>query len=46
MKRLKRPYLEVIRGTVPYYFLMVFFLFALAIFPVLANWLPAQISGR
>jgi C4-dicarboxylate transporter DctM subunit len=42
----KRGLLEVIRGTVPYYFLMVAFLFILAIFPALATWLPTQMSGR
>ena len=42
----KRGLLEVIRGTVPYYFLMVLFLVILAIFPELATWLPAQMSTR
>ena len=41
----KRGLLEVIRGTVPYYFLMILFLLLLALVPELATWLPQQMRS-
>lgn len=38
----KRGLMEVIRGTVPYYGLMILFAVLLAIVPELATWLPSQ----
>jgi len=41
----RRGLLEVIRGTAPYYALMVAFLLLLAIVPELATWLPEQMRN-
>ncbi len=40
----KRGLLEVVRGTMPYYGLMLLFLVGLAVFPEIATWLPEQMS--
>lgn len=40
----KRGLMEVIRGTLPYHALMLFFLVLLALVPELATWLPSQMS--
>jgi len=41
----RRGLLEVIRGTAPYYFLIVAFLVLLAIFPEMCTWLVGVIKG-
>jgi len=41
----KRGLLEVVRGTAPYYFLIVLFLVLLALLPELATWLPTQMRS-
>ena len=37
----RRPYLEVIRGTPPFIFMLLIATFVLILFPQLSLWLPA-----
>jgi len=42
----KAPIVEIIRGAVPYATLLLLGLFLLLMFPAIATWLPATMTGR